>query len=136
MEITKNNKCVCGVDTINFHDFNISSMNYNIEKNELKFYVSYEYKDESKKKYLIRFLNVFDTCFTHRESDGSGYFKIILDWGEIPNDYCHDNYIETVKRTYISNGSKWNDELFAVRFMFLDISYLYVICEKIVIDEC
>lgn len=134
MEITKENQSICGIEPSSFHDGNISLFNYDFENKELRIHITDDYS--SNKNYDLKFLNVFDFCVTHRESDSIDYSNRIFDWGEIPNDYCHDNYIETVKNKNLSIGGEWNEELFAVRFMFSDISYLYVICDKIVIEEC
>lgn len=131
MEINKYNKNIVGMDKINFHDLLIRSFDFDVKNRELCVKIT----DYHTERFNVRFYNVFDFLFTHRDADIITQNDAILDWYEIPNKVIKDNYIDEVKNVFISNGGKWNEELFAISFLLSDVSKFKVICEKIYIEQ-
>lgn len=131
MIIDKSNQNLIDTGEICFHDLHIKSFVFNPKEKEINIIVSDSHSD----RFYVNFKDVFDFLYTSRNSDKSGYYDIILGWEEIPNEYTKDYYLENAKNTFISNSGEWNDELFAVRFLMVNMSEFKIICERIFIEK-
>lgn len=131
MIIDKNNQNLIDTGEICFHDFHITSFVFNPQEKEINIIVSDSHSD----RFCVNFKNVFDFLYTNRNSDKSRCYDITLGWEEIPNEHTKDYFLEKAKNTFISNGGEWNDALFAVRFLMVNMSEIKIISERIFIEK-
>lgn len=131
MIIKKNNQNLIHTGEISFHDLNITSFVFDPKDKEINIVVSDSHSD----RFYVNFKDVFDLLYTSQNSDKSRYYDIALGWEEIPNECVKDYFLENAKNSFISNGGEWNDELFAVRILMVNMSEIKIICERIFIEK-
>ena len=130
MIINRNNQNIIDTGEICFHDLFITSFVFNPQEKEIGIIVSDSHSD----LFCVKLINVFDFLYTNRYPYKVKVNNMIYGWEEIPNEYTKDYFLEDVRNSFINSGGKWNDEIFAVRFLLVNMSEIKIICEEIYID--
>jgi|GEM_PF-2143816 len=117
------------IRTISLHDSSMQAFHFNTKI----CFLAMEYLDNENNKGIIQFKNVFELCFSSIKSI-NGINGQLWGWEEIPNEYRKDDFLEQAKKEVLLRDipfNKWNDELFAVRFLMSDLREIKIICEEI-----
>jgi hypothetical protein len=132
MIINKFNQNIIGTNNLSLNDLFISSFNFLIHEKRLVVKISDEKNED---KHTIIFEKLFELRFSSINGYTQYFNEEVYEWEMIPNNFVNDNFIEETKNLYLANGRKWNEDLFAVRFLMSNMDEIKIICECIRFNE-
>jgi hypothetical protein len=132
MIINKFNQNIIGTNNLSLNDLFISSFNFLIHEKRLVVKISDEKNED---KHTIIFEKLFELRFSSINGYTQYFNEEVYEWQIIPNNFVNDNFIEETKNLYLANGRKWNEDLFAVRFLMSNMDEIKIICECIRFNE-
>ena len=122
MIIDKSNLNLIGSKETSIHDLVLEKTDFDLINKKIKLFVNNMIE--------IVLYNVVDMLFLNKSEFGSWRTGELWDWEEIPNSVTKDNYLFE-KENSLKECGVWNENMFAVRFLFSDLSEFKLICEKI-----
>jgi hypothetical protein len=114
-----------GVDG-KLHDSRVISFNYDLLTKKMSLIILSALGE----KIYLDFENVQGLVLSY-DFDMITENDVIFGWESIPNTVIKDNYLFEVKERFINNKGEWNEALFAVRFLFVNMGELKIVCEQI-----
>ncbi len=129
--IDKNNLNYIDKDDLCFHDLLINVFDFNLEDHVLTIKLS----DYDENKFVLEFIKVVAFSFCEPDIVRTLNRNALFGWEEIPNEFTKDFFIEEIKHKFLEQGGQWNNDSFAVRFLFVNMDEIKIICESIKITK-